>query len=569
MKRISLLLLSLALAACASPGTQTPASVQGERTAVILHINDVYRIEGLEEGQAGGLARLRTLRRELEEKYPDMLLLHGGDFLFPSFASRMYNGEQMVSVLNALDGNSGFDDRMVVVFGNHELEKGKLKDAPMLDDRIEKSQFRWLGGNMVFKSGADGKPLVDAPNLGRTALVESGGIRIGIFGVTIPTGAEYVERFDDPIETARELTAELRGQGAEVVVALTHLLVKDDRRLLETLGDIGDMGPDVILGGHDHEKMAVDVGRRKILKADADARTATVVRISLAPGGRPVVSHDFRKLERLLVKPDPDVLELVGDWQAKHEQEFCTQAGSPPGCLGEIYGLTRTLLEAEENKIRGSETPLGDWVADQMVETLKECGAQAAFINSGSLRLNQDLPAGTRITRRHVEELFGYPTPLHLIRIDGATLQKVADRAVENWPGSGSWLQISGFAYVHDPDAKAARNLTLLTPEGARSVRPDETILVATNDYLLDPKMGDQDGYTMLSLEQKVEGCAADGRDLKEVVVETLKAAGTSIYQGGGIAPKADGRICQPNDNRPCLAVGASEQGSARPPRHR
>ena len=288
-----------------------------------------------------------------------------------------------------------------------------------------------------------------------------------------------MERFEDPIETARELTAELRSQGAEVVVGLTHLLVKDDRRLLETLGD---EGPDVILGGHDHEKMAVDVGKRRILKADADARTATVVRISLAPAGRPVISQDFRKLEGLLVKPDPDVLELVGDWQAKHEREFCTKAGSPPGCLGEVYGLTRTLLEAEENKIRGFETSLGDWVADQMVETLKECGAQAAFINSGSLRLNQDLPAGTRITRRHVEELFGYPTPLHLIRIDGATLQKVADRAVENWPGSGSWLQVSGFAYVHDPDAAAARNLTLLSG-GARPVRPDETILVATNDY--------------------------------------------------------------------------------------
>src|SRR5215210_4687675 len=169
MKRIPLLLLSLAVASCASQGAQSPARVQGERTAVLLHINDVYRIEGLEEGKAGGLARLRTLRKELEKEHPDLLLLHGGDFLFPSFASRMYNGEQMISVLNALDGNSGFDDRMLASCGNHELEKGKLKEAPMVDDRIEKSQFRWLGGNIIFKTGEDGKPLVEAPNLGRTA----------------------------------------------------------------------------------------------------------------------------------------------------------------------------------------------------------------------------------------------------------------------------------------------------------------------------------------------------------------------------------------------------------------
>ncbi|MEA2561970.1 MAG: 5-nucleotidase [Acidobacteriota bacterium] len=566
MKRIPLLLLILTLASCASQGTRTPADTpaQGERRAVLLHINDVYRIEGVEDGQVGGLARLRTLRKELEEKYPDLVLVHGGDFLFPSFASRMFNGEQMVSVMNALDGNTAFDDRMLVVLGNHELEKTKLKDATILDQRIEQSQFRWLGSNIVFKKGEDGRPLVEAPNLARTNVLVSGGIRIGFFGITIPTaGVAYVDEFADPIETARELTAELRAQGAEVVVAMTHLRAEDDRRLLETLGD---EGPDLILGGHDHERMAIEVGHRLILKADADARTADVVRLSVGRDGRVNVSHDFRALEHVQVRPDPDVLQLVGDWQAKHEQQFCTQAGSSPGCLGEIYGLTRTLLEAEENKIRGSETSLGDWVADQMLQTMKECGAQVAFINSGSLRLNTDLPAGTRITRRHVEELFAYPTPLRLIRIDGATLQKVVDNSVQHWPGSGSWLQIAGMAYVHDTKGKAAKNLSLLGEGGARAVRSDETILVATNDYIVNPEAGDQDGYTMLSPNQKVEGCSAEDRDLKEVVEEALRAAGTSAFQGQGIEPKAEGRICQPDDNRPCLATGASEQPAGRRP---
>ena len=63
MKRICLV-LALSLAACASQGPRTPADapVAGERRAVLLHINDVYRIEGVEDGKVGGLARLRTLR---------------------------------------------------------------------------------------------------------------------------------------------------------------------------------------------------------------------------------------------------------------------------------------------------------------------------------------------------------------------------------------------------------------------------------------------------------------------------------------------------------------------------
>jgi 2',3'-cyclic-nucleotide 2'-phosphodiesterase (5'-nucleotidase family) len=422
----------------------------------------------------------------------------------------------------------------------------------MLDQRIEESQFLWLGGNLSFKAGADGKPLVDSPHLARTALVESGGIAIGIFGLTIPTdGVQYAE-FAGPVATAKELTASLRAQGAEVVVGLTHLNAADDRELLETLGDDG---PDLIVGGHDHEKMVIQVGRRLVLKADADARTASVIRLNLDRNGRLDVAHDFRTLSGVDPKPDPDTLSLVGDWQAKHEQEFCAKANASPGCLGELYGSTRTLLEAEETKIRRQETSLGDWVADLMKKEMEPCGAQVAFINSGSLRLNQDLPAGTRITRRHVEELFGYETPLRLIRIDGATLQKVAEQSLRAWPGSGSWLQISGFAWIHDTQGQTATGLTLLTPQGPRPVRPDEEILAAVDDYLVNPEIGDQDGYVMLQPSQIVGSCAADGRDLKTAVETALRAA-----QPQGIAPRAEGRICQPGAPgapRACLAQAA------------
>jgi 2',3'-cyclic-nucleotide 2'-phosphodiesterase (5'-nucleotidase family) len=221
-----------------------------------------------------------------------------------------------------------------------------------------------------------------------------------------------------------------------------------------------------------------------------------------------------------------------------------------PRCLERDLGTTQVVLEAEENKIRGRETNLGDWVADRMVEAFAACGAQAAFVNSGTLRLNQDLAAGSAITRRHLEELFGFPTPLRLIRLDGATLALVARQALEGWPGKGSWLQIAGFAFVHDPEAGTASRLTRLAPEGARPLRPDEELLVATTDFLLDPSSG-QDGYTMLKPEMTVP-CAAAGVDLKKVVGEALAAA-----EPEGIAPQVEGRICRALVAAPCLAVPA------------
>ena len=520
----------------------------GERTAVLVHINDVYRIEGVEGGTVGDLARLRTLREELEREAPDLIMTHGGDILFPSFLSRTYNGEQMIDVLNIMDGTpDGFDNRMFAVFGNHEFEKDKLKDAPLLDGRVEQSQFRWLNGTVVFANGSDGKPLIAADNLAQTWLVESGGIRLGIFGLTVGVKQpEYATEILGPIATAKELAADLRARGAKVVIGLTHLNVADDKDLLETLGADG---PDLILGGHDHEAMATQAGGRWLFKADADARTAVVVRLALAPDGELTVRHELRPLtDEAGLKPDPVVQARINGWLQRHEQAFCGKTGEPMGCLEKVEGHTRVRLVAEENRIRGSETNLGDWIADRMVAAFASCGAQGAFINSGSLRLNQDLAPGA-ITRRSIEELFAYATPVHLIRIDGSLLEQVADHAVRGWPGSGSWLQIAGFAYVHD-QSRDAKNLTLFAPGGDRPVDPAEPLLLVTGDYMVNPQAGDQDGYEMLSLGQVVKDCAADGKDLKDIVLEGLAAA-----EPAGIAPVADGRICQGEPGAPCRAV--------------
>src|SRR5215203_3465690 len=95
----------------------------------ILQINDVYKIEGLEGGQVGGLARVRTLRKLLESDGTRVLVMHGGDALFPSVMSKYLEAKPVVDVMNLLDGDGAkFDPWMMVGFGNHELDKS--------DDRI-------------------------------------------------------------------------------------------------------------------------------------------------------------------------------------------------------------------------------------------------------------------------------------------------------------------------------------------------------------------------------------------------------------------------------------------------
>lgn len=522
----------------------------GSRAFQVLHLNDVYRIGGVLDGR-GGLARVRTLRTDLEARCPDgVLLTHAGDALFPSLLSREFRGEQMIDVLNALDGAPGeLDPRMVFTPGNHEFDKSQLKHAGMLQDRIDESEFVWLDTNISWKRDDDGEPLIASDRLDNQVLLDVAGIRVGVFGLTLDKKVpEYVSLIDDDVETiARTQSADLREQGAEVVIGVTHLEAADDARLLDQLGPAG---PDLIVGGHDHALKTVEVDGRVVLKGDADAVRVRVATVTVRPDGAVSVEHDQAGV-RLgpgdEIAPDPAVAARVASWMERYDEAAC--GGAEPGCLDAPLTTSSTALMAEETTIRRFETNLGDWVTDRMLDTFAADGAQVAFVNSGALRLNQDVAAGTPLSRRIVEQLFAYPAAMHLIEIDAATLRAVLDNSVSDWTGSGHWLQVGGMAFRHDVATGEATDLTLLTTDGPRPLADDDTIRAVTVRYLLDPTMGDQDGYPMLGMGDVVE-TPRNGTDLKSVVLEALTAAGEA-----GIGPEREGRICNPQRPGPCLAV--------------
>ncbi len=547
---LQLVLLTLTALILSSQGIGAESS----RRVTVLAVNDIYRIAGVDDGASGGIARIRSLRRELEQEDPSLLLIHAGDMLFPSMLSRRYEGEQMIDLLNRLDGDpDSFDARMFAVFGNHEFEKSKAKHAPILAARIVESGFTWINSNVEFVTGGDGHPVVRAAHLVPEAIVDVNGVKVGLFGLTTDVLVpEYVAAIQDPVSVARERSASLRARGAELVIALTHLDMAVDRRVLQTLGE---QGPDVIFGGHEHFRQSALVDGRLVVKADADARTATVARIDVPPSGRPRVTFAYRHLDRT-VSPDAETDAVAHKWLSRFQQEFCAGKADAPDCLTRRLGHAGVKLVAEELQIRSEETNLGNWVADQALDAFRVRGAQIAFINSGSLRLNQDVPAGTEITRARLAELFAFPSELFLIRISGETLQEVVRKSIDGWPGHGRWLQIAGFAFRHDSNIGRVDSLTLLGADGgSHPIAPDDELLAVTSRYLLDPAIGDQDGYRMLNTAQIVD-TASVAPDLVDLVAAALRDAGEA-----GIAPAVEGRICGPpaTVEAPCLAFESDD----------
>ncbi len=541
------LVVTVVFLACAGQGAtppHAPTPVAPGRTVAIMAINDVYRIGGVQGGAVGGLARVRSLRRELERGYPELLMLHAGDFLYPSLLSSSYDGAQMIDVMNQLDGADGvLDERMVVTFGNHEFDKGRLEAASRLAQRVADSEFRWLASNIEFVADSEGQPVIGGSALVNQVLVESGGVTVGLFSLTIDEQRpEYVARFAPAETVARQACAALRSAGAEVVVALTHLRLSQDLDLLDKLGNAG---PDLVIGGHEHNQIAEQRDGRWVLKADADAVSATVALVTVAPDGGIEVDHRFHDLGPEM-PPDPVLAARVDDWYRRHDALYCAglDPAREPGCLNDVIGTTRVRLVAEELEIRRHETNMGNWVADQARLAFADKGAQIAFVNSGALRLNQDLKPGS-ITLRNLEELFPFSTQLVLLRVSGAVLRAAVKHAVQDWTGNGWFVQVSGFAFRHDPQTETVDGLVMLTPTGPRPIADDEMLLLVTSDFLIDPDRG-QDGYTMLHPDQQVAGISR--RSLRAAVVAALKASGEE-----GIAPRVEGRICNALVGGPCL----------------
>lgn len=128
------------------------------------------------------------------------------------------------------------------VLGNRESHI--LESA--LQKKIQGASHPILVANMVDKSG---RHLFETHRIFSIA-----GFKVGVFGVMVPmvtrkmkTVAASAFIWEQPIPAAIELAKKLRKE-CDVVVALTHIGLRQDRELAASTSDI-----DIILGGHSHD----------------------------------------------------------------------------------------------------------------------------------------------------------------------------------------------------------------------------------------------------------------------------------------------------------------------------
>ncbi|CAM9720401.1 unnamed protein product, partial [Phaeothamnion confervicola] len=254
----------------------------------------------------------------------------------------------------------------------------------------------------------------------------------------------------------------LRDEGAETVIALTHMRKPNDMKLLQEVP-----GVDIVLGGHDHFYDVDGVDGRLVFNSGTDFRDLTVITLAFpatntdgaAAGPARVTDHRHVSITGALA-PDPDVLRVVDEFRAVAETEMDT-----------VLGESGIDLDARFEAIRTSETNAGNFVADVMREV---CKADVCLLNSGTLRSDTVHPAGL-FKMRDMLALLPMADEVCIIDMAGRQLLRALENGVSMYPRlEGRFLQISGISFSFDPSK----------PSGARV--PEGSVRVGGVDLNMD-----------------------------------------------------------------------------------
>ena len=519
-KTASLSLL-LILGACATQQVALSDSVEPSSSPIsIIHLNDTYRVGDVEEGRRGGFGRVATLVKNLQSQGRIVHITHGGDLLFPSLESQLWNGEQMVEALNYLNSLAP----VYFVPGNHEFDK---RSSNAIVDAVRASEFKWLADNLEFRTGeAD----VDS-SLENAFIFSAGGKRIGIFSLALllqdgGNDRDYAVVSGKYTDVAERVIEKLEGEGVDLIFGLTHMYLTDDR----VLAGLKQRHPTFkfIVGGHEHEP-EFEAGtdqKAAIMKGASNARTIWQIDIDftsdLGNDSPSITTHEIAVDES--IEKDAGYQPIADKWRAR----LLEKAPFLPSRVGEAA----VPLDGREATLRNVESNWANFIVDQMPGAFGEPAADFAFINSGTLRIDDFVMDD--ITFEDIGRTFGYSSFLSRMTINGGDFVTLLEAGYRgDGPSKGYFPQISGFRICIDrsrPEGQRIVQLQVPTDGGWQDIDRDKDYTLVASDFIF--RGGD--GYDF----SKARDVSLPGSELKYRVLDAvLVAQATGKKVGAPVDP--------------------------------
>lgn len=392
-------------------------------------------------GRVGGLDRVATVINQIRSERPDALLLDGGDTWHGSYTCHKTQGQDMVDVMNALK-----PDAMTF---HWEFTLG----SDRVNEIVEGLPFAALGQN-IFDAEWDEPAELFPPY----KMFERGGVKIAVIGQAFPympianpgwMFPEYAFGIRD--ENMQEMVDQVRAEGAELVVCLSHNGFDVDKKMAGIV-----KGIDVILSGHTHDALPepVLVGETIIVASGSNGKFVSRVDLDVREGRMMGFRHKLIPILSDVITPDAEVASVIDGVRAPFEAE-----------LSEVIGKTDSLLYRRGN-FNGT---WDDLICDAL---LSERDADIAL--SPGVRWGPSILPGQDITR---EDLWNVTSmsygKAYRTEMTGEFLHVVLEDVADNlfnpdpyYQQGGDMVRTGGLGYRIDitkPQGERITEMTLLS----------------------------------------------------------------------------------------------------------
>ncbi len=460
---------------------------------VILHTNDLHsRLEGYapsseytpyttgDDMTAGGFSRLASIiKKEKSDNPGNTLVLDAGDFLMGTFYHYMeeYNPFQLL-----LMREMGYD---AVALGNHEFDFGPGRLAGIINSSHDDAEIpQLLLSNAEFdeKDSADDslKELFDRDIIKRYIIIDKNGLRIGIFslmGEDADESAPYAEpvKFEKITKSAKKITKELKSQGCDIIICLSHSGIKkddegewtgEDVKLAEKVDDI-----DILISGHTHTMLdePLIINNTPLVQTGSYGRSLGRLELELSNG-------DIRVIDYKLIPVDDNI---KGDRLV--QEKIITQKNLISEKLYNITGYrvdekvvsTKFQLDCNEYGELG-ESNLGPLVADAIhdyVNSETEAGTDISMVAAGVIRDRVEPGIQTIQDIFRVmslgsgdDEVPGYP--LARVYVNAKELKRILEILLVAYKSTPSnYCYYSGIQVMYDPGKGLLRKINSISIE--------------------------------------------------------------------------------------------------------
>jgi 5'-nucleotidase len=498
MKKLLLSIVALVLTSCASSQVTQPGGL------TFIHLNDTYRVGTVEDGKRGGFSRIVTRVRELQAEGRDVRLLHGGDFLYPSLESQLWDGLQMVDAMNFVNAVAP----LYVTSGNHEFDR---RGPEQLVAAVNASEFVWVADNFRFVTGDEEADAALQP----AYTFESGGKTVGVFALTLHpddggNGRSYLEIDPDYAGVAKQTIEALEADGVDLIIGVTHIHMWQDVEIAKLKAEHPRLA--FIVGGHEHEPQYSPGSDTAavVMKGASNARVVWQIDVDFDADGSYQVSEKRIDIDES-TPLDPEYEQLAAKWHDRLVDKF--------PFLEARIGTAALTMDAREEQIRSSESSWGNFIVDQMRGAFGEPRADLAFLNSGTLRLDDTVDGD--ILFEDIGRTFGFSSFLRHTTVTGAEFRTIMEAGYRGGPESqGYFPQVSGFRVCVDrsrPEFSRIVSLQVPGDDGWSEIEDDREYSLVVADFIY--RGGD--GYEI----PKDRFASRPGSELKYLVLDAILRA--------------------------------------------